>query len=501
MTRPPDNVPEGSESDVDPKKAQVKFLGKYLEELMQNDTSTEDDQGKNIRDILYTFNEIVKVDLGSYGKYKIMVYAYFDKKIDNIQFSWASDQNKTLEKFNKKLKKLYELSFPGYEKPSEIIKETENELIKFIADHPDEVKGTIDEWLSRLQTSTESKIKDYSPEEHSKVLEALAINDREGNIKIVKGEDGYNVFSKEFEGENWILEKYTTGANHIVIFNEKNPKIFVVLPWNDIADRLENKDFKSVVKMAQENYKRENENIGELKSFDLPRDEKISYLRVFPETYDATVSTAIQGSCILGETLRNNYKNLENHPAIFSDYPKAELRKSIEKQYKKGCRYFFLDIYNHGTEDEIAFREPLKASDFADIIKDFPDAKFVISTVACHGGGLRKGFLEMFKDNPELAKRISVFLQAKPNVVNIGGKLGAFSEYQKYSDEIFSTYYYLFLIEALRGGKSYGEAVIYADQKNKQYIYNDPEAIIQGDLITKISPEFMKTEGAETARV
>jgi hypothetical protein len=261
----------------------------------------------------------------------------------------------------------------------------------------------------------------------------------------------------------------------------------ITLPFKTLIEYLEQNRASDLTKTAEVNYRNEQKNTEQLKTYNLPTKEQSVYLRVFPRKLDPVVRANLQPSVILCSVLRSRYPKMETPPILFTDRPAVELESRIGESYRAGCRFFCLDFYSHGTPDSLTYKDTLAADQITVLLKQFPQARFQISTIGCYGGGLRDGFMREFAKHPDLEKRVSVFLQSKPDTPNKGGFLRKERDNADYPDaRSYSTYYYLFLTQALLAGKSYGEAAHFADVNSKRYIYTDPEAIIDGRLYSRV---------------
>ncbi|MBI5152796.1 hypothetical protein HZA39_04630 [Candidatus Peregrinibacteria bacterium] len=461
----------------------IKNLLNTLDAILERNFSGKED----VENLFVRLEHLQELDKKVYADYIPKVTKCADTIIDTLQ----NKPDRSLEEFNADLKKLYVFSeIPDYNKPLKALQEVDKLLIQFIENHPEITQAYLEKQISRLLKTKEistnfndfvtSKFKSKQTKEGSnaasdnKNLTLLQIADN----KIEYGKDGVSRLT--FENEKWIFKVFPE-TDSVIIASENNPAMFVVLQWKDILEKLENNHFDEVAKMAKENFERENSQKERLQAFDLPKDQAISYFRIFPAEHESTISDTLQGSSMLVSTLMSRYPNLQNNPIIFSNNPKKDLADALKTAYDKGTRFFYLDLYNHGSEQEILFKTPLTANDIAEIAHKFPDAKFTISTIACYGGGLRKGFIDLFKKNPDLKTKLAVFLQSKPNIINLAG----IQKGESYQLKAFSTYYYSFLMQALQKGASYGKAAATADEKTKEYTYGDPEALIGGELFVQ----------------
>ena len=134
----------------------------------------------------------------------------------------------------------------------------------------------------------------------------------------------------------------------------------------------------------------------------------------------------------------------------------------------------------------MGYQATLDESDVLEIAREFKDAKFYISTIACHGGGLGKTILDELEKDRELRDRITVFTQTKPDEISQINQTRGEKTWQVMPVLGVTTLYYLHLMKALKEGKTYGEAVIYADVEGKKTTLQNAETILDGTLITEI---------------
>lgn len=290
-------------------------------------------------------------------------------------------------------------------------------------------------------------------------------------------------------GKRWRLEAYDDAGEDslmIAVVDAENPVKVATLPYRELAERLQKGEAASVVRLAEDAYRSEQEGSKTLEKYDLPQREPITYLRVFPKTSDFTVRASLFPAAMLSRVLRTRYPNLSAPPIVFTDQPEQDLDRGIGDAYKRGCRFFWLDLYAHGSEAAISYRDPLGADGLLRLAKKYPDAKFQFSTIACHGGGLRQGIMDAVARDRELRNRITVFLQTKPHTANKAGHLASPGPGLTADDSrTVGTYYSLILLRELATGRSIGAAVRTADEETKRRTYGDPEAIIGGHLISR----------------
>ncbi len=445
---------------------------RQLFELIDNYSRCYDDEQKN------AYEELKKM----------MGYAFIlhKNKLDTI---FLNNQNKDLEDYATYIKMLFQFSLflkhidteSLYSSQNDEVSlfsriaEVEKEMVKFVKANPEKAKRFLDNRISKLLDKPTKFIGGYYVSPFELLKEQIDYDDFKEQ------------YTKQFEGAEWVLDPYAYDL--VAVFQKDNPEILVIMSIQEIIKLIEDDKFSEIAKKAKSNYENQSSGKETLRSFDLPKDQKISYLRVFPREFDMVTGSSLHSSGMLAAAMMNNY-NVDAPPAIFTDDPKTSFVEAISEAYKNGVRYFHLDIYSHGSEDFLDFKVKFRASDIVDIANKFPEAKFTITTIACFGGGLRKDFLYLFKSAPELMNRISVFLTTKPDVMAMSGVLKNYKESQLERPDIYSSYYYLFLIDGLQKKMTFGEAAERADFMTKKLTYGDPEAIINGKLISNLQTEF-----------
>jgi hypothetical protein len=291
--------------------------------------------------------------------------------------------------------------------------------------------------------------------------------------------------------ESWIIELDTPyfrlhGDRYITLRHAAKPEMFISMTKEDFESDLKTHQLGARVAEARKHAALEELHSESLKTYDFPREGKIGYLRVFPDSFDQVISATLQSSMLLSTALNHRYQDrFVSIEPIFNAAPTKSIIAEIERARRdgNGPKFFCIDIYNHGSKEAVAFDYPLCASDMVEIAKKFPDCQFAFCTLACYGGGLREGFLKELEKEPELKKRMALFLQTKPNMPNyLASTESAFSMHP-----FSSTNYYLHLTEALYDPncKTFGEAVRRADLKTKEYMSLDAECILDGVLIGK----------------
>lgn len=267
-----------------------------------------------------------------------------------------------------------------------------------------------------------------------------------------------------------------------------DPNVFVSMSEEEFRGALKGGRLDAKVKEARRTAELETKHADALMAYDFPKEGKIGYLRVFPDTHDKVISATLQSSMLLSAALTHRYgERLDNMQPIFTGSPTSAITGAIDKARAggKGPAFYCIDLYNHGSPGEVAFDHGMTARDLVAIAKRYPDCRFAFTTIACFGGGLREGLLSEFKTelekDPDLKSRVALFTQTKPNVPNYLAAVTTGLSSHPYS----STSYYLHMVDALYDPKckTFGEAARRADLRTKECLSIDAECVIDGQLI------------------
>ena len=116
----------------------------------------------------------------------------------------------------------------------------------------------------------------------------------------------------------------------------------------------------------------------------------------------------------------------------------------------------------------------------------------MVNTLACHGGGLREGMLAEMKNNPELAGRITVLTQSKPDALNYlaltergGGSVKI--DDLRLASSLFMQRLILNLLDREKF-PTFGAAQRDADLYAKKHGWTDAEVVYQGKVIAEQLP-------------
>jgi hypothetical protein len=267
---------------------------------------------------------------------------------------------------------------------------------------------------------------------------------------------------------------------------------FISLPTAEMAELLTTKQLDRRLKDVVERYDAEQnpQSRTELRSLNLSPG-KTALISVFSKFHDEVISTTLAPAFLLERALLSRYGRGCEPQLIFSDSPAAEIRRSVKTALAENpeTQDIVLQIHEHGSPKSLQFKEPLTAKDLVAISNEFPAVRLHVMSIACFGGGLRPELQQEIKENPDLAKRLQLYTQTKPNIEASVETVGKVPHVLK--TEISTTAYMLNLIQHLNNPeiKTFGEAVDKADRESKQQSHNDPEALINGDLHSQMLPK------------
>lgn len=318
--------------------------------------------------------------------------------------------------------------------------------------------------------------------------------DLRGKLDGAKGfsldDKGRWIFREEDKKANWVLEldrivpvpaPYT---RHLTLRSADTPGMFITVSEPAFLANLGREWIGRLTAEARKGYESEQKGEKLLNGYDLPKEGKMTLLRIYPENHDYVVTATIQSSMLLAGAMKERYgARLDAPPIKFVDSPRDAIIEAIraEMKDKKGSRFFCIELNNHGLPGYVAFRKPLTAHDVADIANAFPECKFAYTTIACFGGGLQPGFSTQLMFDPSLKDRVSIFTQTKPYMENHIATVREGGGMMSHA----ATNYNLHLIKALYDPKvkTFGEAVRKADLATKEYKNLDGESIVDGELI------------------
>lgn len=403
------------------------------------------------------------------------------KEIQKVEQTWneLSEEDRTYDAYDAMIRKLYQRCAQAEDRDAE---EYTNAVRKHEKVLREKWGSTMPQMLEERVASMKMLVTKETASSAQKILPALQrFGVDVSNFSIENDGLLYKKTSGQGE-EKWKISINESGMT--VLRNENNPGAMLSMEFQNFLKAIENSEVEKLLDTANNNAKNEQEGQEILRAFDIPPNENVTHLRVLPKRSGDDLAPAnLSTAAFISSALQKRYGNrMKIAPLVISDNPMKEIRENIRREFANGngSKIFVIDIFEHGTEDQIDFVSPIKASDLAALGKEFTECQFQINTLACHGGGLRNGFQEEFAKDPALAKRMNIFLQTKPSLVNYGGRIENNGKKMQWSSP-----YYAHLAAGLYAGKTYGEAAADADQAVKEFSPQDAEAIINGKLIAK----------------
>ena len=305
--------------------------------------------------------------------------------------------------------------------------------------------------------------------------------------------DGSSIF--KYKGLEW---KFTASGDDFIVIHgigkDGNERVLSFSAKNFI-DHIEKNTLGELADMAESNYQSEQNGKSILEKFDLPKNQKTLHLSLLPQHLSGFGEDPVTGnlfpSLIMSQILKQKYGDaIDIVPPIITNTPLLELEKTVQGANQNGYKNIMLDIYSHGTKDNLAFDVPLTAKNIVDIVKKYPDCKFTINTSACLGGGLENGIMEIMNKDTTLQKQLTIFTQTKSDINNLPAVRNTNS---KNGPAVGSSNYYIRLMKGLNDGKSYGESVRDADEDSKKF-GTDASSIIDGTLISNRTKNNQESE-------
>lgn len=224
-------------------------------------------------------------------------------------------------------------------------------------------------------------------------------------------------------------------------------------------------------------------NVEQLTAFELPEGAKTSYIRVFPDQHDDVIDSFITTGMTMAATLKKRYGDaVEIAPLTFSDDAAITLSRAVHSAHTGGTRNFVIDLYGHGSYNSIHIGKDLTPADVVKLVDAYPDSTFIVSTVACHGGGFMLPLYDAVNERPERKDRLIFMSQTKSEVVNL--HISSKKEDGLINNWGSSLYYGNFQKKLLEGG-TFGEAIRHADIETKKTISLDAGTLFMGNWITK----------------
>ncbi len=322
----------------------------------------------------------------------------------------------------------------------------------------------------------------------------LVVNDDVAKGFAMKdGEFGFNNTNAKDYTTFWNV-KFAAGAQYISIIDSNNPQIFLSLNPKEFIKAIEDNALASLVEKAELHFDLQKKGEDVLNNFDLPKNKKIIYVRILPKTSDKTLSKSLTEGVFFRSALKHNHKdNLITLPTQFTDDPDATIRSLVDTHSNiKRPVHFLIDIVAHGSQEGFLFKEKYTGQNMIDTAKqEKRNSTFTYRSIACHGAGVSKHMKkEEVLNDPDVSKRLTVFLQNKIYVPNIGSATD-----EKSGNQLNASPGSLYMILGLFENKGYGRSFREADLRVKEMIGTDPESFVDGNYIANHETKRPSIEG------
>ena len=240
--------------------------------------------------------------------------------------------------------------------------------------------------------------------------------------------------------------------------------------------------------------------------YDIPTSAKVTYLRIYPDNSDSTIGGAISDSFITAAALKLRYGERLNitAPQVVSDTVaviEKACRLARDTQSVDGAarKIIYLDFYCHGGTDLLSYTKILKPAELIAVIERNSDCSFIVSTMACHGGGLIPAVQELLRDKPAVAERVILMTQAKPdsyNFISVFLPIPSLTiDDVKYGGSLYADWFNSALLDVDQI-KGFGACHIKADKETKRHRGStDAEALFKGKKISQVSPPQREISG------
>jgi hypothetical protein len=294
------------------------------------------------------------------------------------------------------------------------------------------------------------------------------------------------------DGSRWYVDTLDDGAPLVALRQEGHLERMIAMPPERFMEALAantlSRHVDSARKVAEEEgAKRHREG---LQRFDIPHDVPTVRIDLIARAeFDPVAPSQLFSTMLERDILEQRYhaprgeppRTFECRPILFTDNPVESIRAELQRASKQYPRGFCVqcNLIAHGTPDRVAFEHAIGAADIAGLLRECGACRhLIVSGVPCFGGGLRQQMQKLFqtKEGRELATRLSLFLQTKPDTVNLATRRGRESP--------GATLYTYFFILGISQGRTFGEAARMADLETKRIAPIDAEALIDGELFS-----------------
>ena len=287
------------------------------------------------------------------------------------------------------------------------------------------------------------------------------------------------------DGQAWNVELLgrstakTSEAAQVVFRNAADGKVFVTFEANSLTETLRSGQLSATLTSAVADARAGNVMRAADPQLSVALDPaKTLVLSVHPAANDDVITNGGFGSLLLAR----GFGEQAAKKMIVSDNPLPEVIKALDAQVQAapGTSDVVLDLNQHGTPGSLRFAQPIDARVLRELTERYPDLRFHVLSIACHGGGLVAGTLDQIAAHPELANRLTLFTQTKLQSRNM------LSIYNPDTDSSAEPRHraplqQLLLARGLLSGTSdLGTAFRQADKATRTLLPLDAEAVIRG---------------------
>ena len=310
--------------------------------------------------------------------------------------------------------------------------------------------------------------------------------------------EGQQVLFKTSSGETWQLgalgrPNLQSAARCQLVFScpEQNHAVFactaeslsnLLAHGTSGKDSLEKRLEQAIVDRTQE---LDSDSRKSLASTTIDR-QHCAFIAVAPEKLDPTTTNAMLGSALLARALTAG-QNVESRRALLiTESPIQSLTSELKSMLSEhpDLKDVVVDFNQHGSKSGLLFEQSVGAESLTALAEEFPNLKFHFNTLACNGGGLVDNLMLALKQQPELASRISLYTQVKPEMLNILSPSGTFGQRPSMMDFNSPTQQLLFIRSLMSHPGQIGRAFLESDEQGKSIAPLDSEAVINGNKLS-----------------
>ncbi len=303
---------------------------------------------------------------------------------------------------------------------------------------------------------------------------------------------------RESDSLHWELQPRQIGLESFITvrcITGADSGITLTRPAREILTAIESDRMADVLKTARDlrkNSPRAHAERKSLNDFDLPKDQDVVCIRVFPKSIDTTLQTNLLGSTLFSQAVQSRYQNRDRAvvlpPILCTDDPTTDVPALVERvRRERGGKKLtvVLNINAHGTRAGFQFSKPW---DVGAMMAKSEDT-YAVHTMACHGAGLREHLQDNIKKNPGVAPRLFASFVTQPALPTAPlqgyGRRGGTADHTT----SMSTDYEMRFVRALLDPKTAGWGAAHATAdiatEDAGDLHN-PEALLGDNLYTRL---------------